>query len=76
MKLLFAMTLHNQASTKLRRYWQNKTPRLFTAFGRLNSLLSYPSNHFSLIEIAEAGLYNTQDALLDVRHFLDAEKKS
>ena len=72
---LYAMTLHSQCSNKLKRYWPSKKPRLFTAFGRLESLLVYPSNKFSLIQIAEAGLYNAQDILYDVRHFIDPERR-
>ena len=72
---LYAMTLHETASPKLQKYWPNKQPRLFTAFARLGSLLTYPSNKFSIVQLAEAGLYNTQDILYDIRHFIDPTKR-
>ena len=71
---LFAMTLHEEASEKLKRYWSNHRPRLFSAFGRLGSLLNFPGNKYSLLELAEAGLYNTQDLIYELRHFLEPNR--
>ena len=72
---LFAMVQHEDVSPKVQLYWQNHNARLFSAFGRLGSFISFPSNKFSLLELAENGLYNTGDLLYDVRHYLDPEKK-
>jgi len=72
---LYAMSLHEEASDKLKKYWISRKPRLFTAFARLGSLLNFPGNKYSLVELAEAGLYNTQDLLFELRHFLEPERR-
>lgn len=46
--------------------------RLHTARGRLASFVGYPgSGSFSPIELSEAGLVNTQDYAVSLRHFLE-----
>ena len=72
---LFVMIQHEDASPKFQSYWQNRSTRLFSAFSRLSSLLNFPSNKFSLIELAESGIYNSSGALYDARHYLDPEKR-
>lgn len=43
--------------------------RLHTSYGRLASFVSYPESHLSPVELSEAGLVNTQDAVAWLRHF-------
>jgi len=66
---LFAMVQHEDAKEELREMFLKQGSRLFSAFCRLGSLLNYPGNR--QIALAEAGLYNTSDFLLQLRHFLN-----
>ncbi len=50
-----------------------KTSRVFSAFSRLGSFMNYPLSKESIIELAENGLFNQNDYLYELRHFLDQD---
>jgi hypothetical protein len=70
---LLAMTQHEGAEPELLGLFFSKTSRLYSAFSRLSSFLNFPENQkkFSLIDLAEAGLYNYSDYMYELRHFID-----
>ena len=67
------MTLHEDASPELRALFVQGASRLNSAFGRLSSLVSYANSKYSLVQVAESGLYNRGDVSTDLRHFMEPE---
>jgi len=65
------MTLHENTSQELRSTIPNNVCRLYTAFGRLASLLSNSGVDYSAVEIAEAGVFNRFDNQPELSHFMD-----
>ena len=51
--------------------FERTVSRVQTAYGRLASFISWPSDQVHPIKLSEAGLLNTSDQLSSLRHYLE-----
>lgn len=78
---LFAVVLSLQEqvwlATKVDTSWidpaviERVTSRTQTAYGRLASFVSWPSDQLHPVKLSEAGLVNTSDQLIKLNHYLE-----
>ena len=66
---LRAMTESNAVTDSLLSLWDIRTSRNHTAYGRLNSFVTWPATN--AVEMAEMGLINTGDKRMTIKHFMD-----
>jgi hypothetical protein len=66
---LWCMANSDDVGDDVRALWSAKTARIHTSYGRLSSFVTWPTH--GAISLAEAGLFNSGDKKLLLRHFME-----
>lgn len=66
---LWCLAIAESSSDEICALWNVNTSRIHTAYGRLSSYVSWPTN--GAVQLAEAGLVNVGDKRIMLKHFME-----